>query len=142
MAGDLRRAGPHTPGDQRAHREGRRGQESWAGDPRWPSRHAPPASAPPPHTFLAPSFSAFFLASSKSSFWPMLAWEQRQRGEPGRAEGGGQALLSWTGTIHTQWPWGGVPLTAQVTQEEGQAAGCLELGRGYAKQSLPRSQAG
>lgn len=24
-------------------------------------------------TFLAPSFSAFFLASSKSSFWPMLA---------------------------------------------------------------------
>lgn len=32
---------------------------------------------PQPHlplgTFLAPSFRAFFLASSKSSFWPMLA---------------------------------------------------------------------
>lgn len=34
-----------------------------------------PSSKPclPLGTFLAPSFSAFFLASSKSSFWPMLA---------------------------------------------------------------------
>lgn len=32
-----------------------------------------PQTLPPLGTFLAPSFIAFFLASSKSSFWPMLA---------------------------------------------------------------------
>lgn len=35
--------------------------------------HFQPQTPPPVGTFLAPSFSAFFLASSKSSTCPMLA---------------------------------------------------------------------
>lgn len=37
-------------------------------------------------TFLAPSFSAFFLASSKSSFWPMLAYGAETEASKPRAE--------------------------------------------------------
>ena len=47
------------------------------GPPTAASTRPNPISSPKPclplGTFLAPSFSAFFLASSKSSFWPTLA---------------------------------------------------------------------
>lgn len=49
-----------------------------------------PDLQPTPHlshpTFLAPSFSAFFLASSKSSFWPMLACGAKTEASKPRAE--------------------------------------------------------
>lgn len=107
--------------------------------PRCPcmSRPRQPRPRPSLGTFLAPSFSAFFLASSKSSFWPMLAWEQRQRGrEPG--EGGEMGpWLSWT--LSTPGPSsGGVRLTAKATQEEGAGGWAV----GCATQSPPGPRAG
>lgn len=45
-----------------------------------------PKSCLPLGTFLAPSFSAFFLASPKSSAWPMLAWGTEAE-SPGQSGG-------------------------------------------------------